>query len=296
MNPQSLHHRLVREQYSPASGVPFYRCVMGGGAPVIHYGIYDTPATSMREATETATRRLLGIAIERRGGAIPREIIDLGSGPGGAAHLLAAETGACVTCVDLCGHHNRENEAIARSLGLGGLIETWTGSFEQLPAEWTGKFGLAWSQEALCHSRDKVAFLREARRMLQPDGVLVFSDILIAENAPAGEAEAFSRVNAVVEWSTAAGLRRNLALAGFEDVVHQDWTPCLTENFRRMRAQITINRDLLLKSGVPEKLLDDFAASLDKRLAWPPGSVLQWGVFSCRVIRPESVSRPARGG
>jgi SAM-dependent methyltransferase len=296
MNPQSQHHRLVREQYSPASGVPFYRCVMGGGAPVIHYGIYDTPATSMREATETATRRLLGIAIYRLGGAPPEEIIDLGSGPGGPAHLLAAETGARVTCVDLCEHHNLENEAIARSLGLDGLIKTWTGSFEKLPDEWTGKFGLAWSQEALCHSREKVAFLREARRMLHPDGVLVFSDILIAENARAGEAEAFCKVNAVVEWSTSAGLRRDLALAGFEDVVHEDWTPCLTENFRRMRGQITMNRDLLLESGVPEKLLDDFAASLDKRLAWTPGSVLQWGVFSCRVTRSESVPPPARGG
>jgi len=283
MNPHSHHHRLVREQYSPAAGVPFYRCVMGEGAPVIHYGIYDTPATSMREATEAATRRLLCIALERLGGAAPVEIIDLGSGPGGPAHLLAAETGATVTCVDLCDHHNHENEAIARSLGLADFIKTWTGSFERLPDEWTGKFSLAWSQEALCHSRDKAAFLREARRVLRPDGLLVFSDILIAENAPAEEAEAFSKVNAVVEWSTAAGLRRDLALAGFGNVAHEDWTPYLTENFRRMRRQITLNRDFLLGSGVPEKLLDGFAASLDKRLAWLPGSVLQWGVFCCRL-------------
>jgi len=50
-----------------------------------------------------------------------------------------------------------------------------------------------------------------------------------------------------------------------------------------MRRQITLNRDFLLGSGVPEKLLDGFAASLDKRLAWLPGSVLQWGVFCCRL-------------
>jgi len=283
MTPHPDHHQLVREQYSPAAGTPFYRRVMGDGTPVIHYGIYDKPATSMRQATETATRRMLALALQGLGGIPPREVIDLGAGPGGSAHLLARETGARITCVDLCAHHNRENTIIARSLGLTDLIRTRTGSFERLPSGWGGRFDLAWSQEALCHSRDKPAALREARRVLRPGGVLVFTDILLAECAPAGSAMVFSEVNAVAEWTTAAGYRQELARAGFDHITHHDWTPHLNGNFQMMRRQITQHRDSLLAAGVSPDLLDRFAASLDQRISWSPGEVLEWGVFSCRA-------------
>jgi ubiquinone/menaquinone biosynthesis C-methylase UbiE len=279
------HHHLVRAQYSPGSGTPFYRCVMGGGSPVIHYGIYDTPETSMREATEAATRRLLRMAIDHLD-IPPAAILDLGSGPGGSAHLLAIETGATVTCVDLCEHHNLENETIARSLGLGDRIRTLTASFEELPGEWTGCFDLVWSQEALCHSRDKPAVLREARRVLRPGGVLVFSDILLAANAPPDEVRTFGDVNAVAKWTTASEHLRDLADAGFGGLIHEDWTPHLVENFRRMRSQIAGNRTLLLDSGVAADLLDRFEISLGKRLAWQPGSVLEWAAFCGRVGGP----------
>lgn len=275
----SDHHRGILAQYSAESGTAFYRTVMGDGAPVIHYGIYEESSTSMRQATENATRRLLEIALRKSGSIPPEEIIDLGSGPGGSAHFLARETDANVTCADLCPHHNRENETLAASLGLADRIRTWTGSFEEMPEEWGGKFDLAWSQEALCHAADKPAALREIRRVLRPGGVLVFSDILLSETAPAHEAEVFSKVNALTQWSSAADHLRDLANAGFTEAEHIDWTPHLNENFRRMRSQIEANRDRLLAEGVPVALIERFAISLDQRLAWREGSVLEWGAF-----------------
>jgi sarcosine/dimethylglycine N-methyltransferase len=257
---------------------------MGDGAPVIHYGIYEDPGTSMRQATENATRRLLEMALRKTGSSFPNEIIDLGSGPGGSAHFLARETAATVTCADLCPHHNRENETIAATLGLADRIRTWTGSFEKLPSEWIGKFDLAWSQEALCHASDKAATLRETIRVLCPGGVLVFSDIVISENAPAAEAGVFGEVNAVTRLGTAQDHLRDLAEAGFMETEHIDWTPHLNENFRRMRAQIEFYRERLLTEGVPAALLEKFAASLDQRIAWPDGTVLEWGAFVCRKM------------
>ena len=273
------HHRGILTQYSAEVGTAFYRTVMGDGAPVIHYGIYEEPSTSMQQATENATRRLLEIALRKSGTFPPKEIIDLGSGPGGSAHFLAQQTAATVTCADLCAHHHRENETLAAVLGLADRIRTWTGSFEKMPDEWGGQFDLAWSQEALCHAADKAAALREIRRVLRPGGVLVFSDILLSETAPAREAEAFTKVNALSSWSTARDHLRDLAEAGFTETEHIDWTPHLGENFRRMRSQIDAYRDQLLSQGVPSALLESFATSLDQRLAWREGSVLEWGAF-----------------
>lgn len=273
------HHRGILTQYSAVVGTVFYRTVMGDGAPVIHYGIYEDSSTSMRQATENATRRLLEIALRKSGTFPPKQIIDLGSGPGGSAHFLAQQTAATVTCVDLCAHHHRENETVATELGIHDQIRTWTGSFEKLPEDWSGKFDLAWSQEALCHATDKPAALREIRRVLRPGGVLVFSDILLSETAPTHEAKVFSNVNTITRLSTAQDHLRDLTAAGFTKTEHINRTPHLHENFRRMRSQIESNHDQLLAQGVPAALLESFATSLGQRLAWREGSVLEWGAF-----------------
>lgn len=282
MNSFSPHHEAIREQYSDTAGAAFYRSVMGDGAPVIHYGIYAAPSTTMREATETATRQLLGIALDRFAGLGIDTIIDLGAGPGGSAHLLARELGAKVTCVDLCEHHNRENAAMADVLGLAELIHTWMGSYESLPTAWNQCFDLAWSQEALCHAQDKCAAFSEARRVLRDGGIFAFSDILLSASAPANEAEAFRQVNAVTQWSTAAEHMRDLTEAGFAEIIHIDWTAHLHENFCRMTLQIQQFRERLICEGVASQFLDRFTDSLQRRLEWKPGSVLEWGAFVCR--------------
>lgn len=284
MSSYNDHHSLVRSQYDLESGTPFYRQVMGDGSPVIHYGIYDSPETSMRQATENASKRLLDIALRCLSFEKPDRIIDLGSGPGGTAHFLARETQASVTCVDLCEHHHQENMAIAASLGLAEQVRTWTGSFESLPRDWSGKFDLAWSQEAFCHAADKLAAFHEAQRVLRSGGVLVFSDILLAENAPDEASEVYSRVNAVARWTTVNQHIEDLTKAGFREITFHDWTPYLVENFRRMLQQIESSREALLKAGVPNEMLDRFAESLEERLRWSPGTVLRWGAFSCIAV------------
>lgn len=281
MNDIETHHARIREQYSERSGSLFYREVMGDGTPVIHYGIYESATTTMRAATTSATMRLLALASRAAGNTPWREIIDLGSGPGGSAHCLASHTNAQVTCVDLCEHHHRENQETAARLGIGDRIQTWHGSFERLPDDWTGRFDLAWSQEAFCHAADPAVAFQEAFRVLRPGGVLAFSDILLAEDASAEQAAAFRSVNAVMRFGTARGIFERLAVAGFHEPVHEDWSAHLPENFRRMLSKIEEFRTTLEAGGVATEHLDSFASSLVKRLSWPAGSVLCWNAFAC---------------
>lgn len=281
----------VLDQYSPDCGTPFYRCVMGDGTPSIHYGIYATPGQPMREAVDAATLRLLGIALAMSGGVMPHEVLDLGAGAGGPAHLVADRTGARVCCVDLCPHHAAENLALAGERGLEGRIETWTGSFDALPVAWSGRFDLVWSQEAICHARDKAAVFREARRALKPGGVFAFSDILLAEDAPPAEAAVFSDVNAVLCLATRAAHLRDLRQAGFADVEDDDWSAWLPENFRRMLDQLECHRGDLLACGVDPARIERFASSLRRRIAWPAGSVMRWGAFACRAPRESGMGQ-----
>lgn len=275
----SDQHSRVRDQYSPASGAVFYKCVMGDGGTDIHYGIYESESTSMREATKASTLRLLGMVNKILPWERIRRVVDLGSGSGGAAHVLASIYGVHVTCVDICEHHNRWNRRRAAELGLKDRIRTRKCSFEELPASWSARFDVVWSQEAICHAVDKSAVFSQASRVLRAGGVFVFSDIMLAENAPLDEAQAFTDVNAVLKLSTPTGCVQLLRNAGFQDVLYEDWTPFLAENFARMLKQIQMHYLQLTRDGVSAELLDRFSTALAKRLSWPSGSVMRWGAF-----------------
>ena len=280
MSDETRHHARIREQYSPESGAVFYRRVMGDGMPVIHYGLYPSTETPMGVATLLATERLMEIATHASTGGPWRRILDLGAGPGGSAHLLATRTEADVTCVDLCEHHQIENQETAVRLGLDGRIHTWCGSFECLPDEWSGRFDLVWSQEAICHASDPESVFKGAFRVLRPGGVMVFSDILLGDEADESQAAAFRKVNAVTTCRTVSEVSGWLTHLGFVALHFEDWSSHLPENFRKMRRQIDLFRKEMCAAGVAGDFLDRFSTSLDQRLAWRPGAVLRWGAFT----------------
>ena len=149
------------------------------------------------------------------------------------------------------------------------------------PLDWSGGFDLVWSQDALCHAADRAAVFAEARRVLRPGGAFVFSDILLAEDAPMEHALAFTAVNAVQNLGTRQAYLRELRDAGFTDLRREDWTSHLPMNFLRMRRQIERLRPDMLEEGVGAETIDRFAEALEQRLRWPAGSVLNWNAYLC---------------
>lgn len=271
----------VLTQYSESSGARFYRWVMGDGGCDIHYGIYSDSA-SMQEATRASTMRLLWIAQQALAGQSLKQVIDIGAGRGGAAQLIAQTTNAEVTCVDLCQHHHQDNHAEASRLGIDNQIHTVTGDFERLPADFTSKFDLAWSQEAICHAENKTNVFQEVYRVLRPGSVLAFSDILLSESATPESSAAFTNVNAVTRLSTPKQYCQALENAGFEAIEFEDWTEHLADNFSNMLTMIERHRERLINENVPADHIDNFATALRQRLSWQEGEVMRWGAFCCK--------------
>jgi SAM-dependent methyltransferase len=278
----STQMQRILEQYASPAGSRFYRHVMGDGSDHIHYGLYDNPQTQMIDALTATCHRLLEMALAHIDKNSMQEILDLGAGAGGPAKCLLSWTKARLTCVDLGEPPLQALKHWADAAKLTNRLRTLKGSFQELPPNWSKSFDLIWSQDALCHASDRVAVFSEAKRVLRANGVFVFSDILLSENAPANESQAFSSVNAVQNIGTPQEYARDLQKAGFAEIICEDWSSHLQMNFLRMLQQIENKHTQMLQEGISLELIDRFASSLRKRLLWESGAVLQWRAYLCR--------------
>jgi cyclopropane fatty-acyl-phospholipid synthase-like methyltransferase len=78
--------------------------------------------------------------------------LDLGSGKGGASRWLAKTYGCKITAFNLGERQNAFNLERAKADGIGHLVETHLGSFnEPLPADWTDKYDMV-CMLRLCNS------------------------------------------------------------------------------------------------------------------------------------------------
>lgn len=79
--------------------------------------------------------------------------LDLGSGKGGASRWLAKEYGCKITAFNLGERQNAFNLERAKAAGIGHLVETHLGSFnEPLPGDWTDKYDMVRSTHSSAHT------------------------------------------------------------------------------------------------------------------------------------------------
>lgn len=136
--------------------------------------------------SDTSTARLLDLA-----GPLPAcpRALDIGSGPGCSAVLLAREAGAVVTAVDIHAPFHEELRDAARAAGVADLINTSTASMAALPFE-DASFDLLWA-EGSAYVMGFDAALRQWRRLLVPGGTLVLTECEWTTDTPAPVARDF---------------------------------------------------------------------------------------------------------
>jgi SAM-dependent methyltransferase len=159
-------------------------------------------------------------------------VLDVGSGIGGPARLLAAEFGCHVAGIDLSAEFSETAARLTELVGLSDRVEFRPASALDLPFE-DAAFDAVWTQHVSMNIAQKDRMYAEITRVLKPRGGVAIYDVAAGPNGP---------IHFPVPWATGAGtsfllapaeMRQKLEVAGLEVVHWQDGTAEATEWFRR---------------------------------------------------------------
>ncbi len=108
-------------------------------------------------------------------------ILDVGSGLGGTARLLASEYGCHVTALDLTEAFCRASAKLTELTHLSNLIDTVQGDAvdSTLPA---ASFDLIWCQHTQMNIANKPGLLEEFKRLVKPSGMLALHEVFTGPN------------------------------------------------------------------------------------------------------------------
>ena len=135
-----------------------------------------------------ATRELIAFASVKPG----LRVLDVGSGLGGPARVLASDKNCHVTGVDITKEFCEVATLLSKLTALAHVTEFRHGDATALPFE-DGQFDLALTMQIQMNIEDKRRFYDEIFRVLKPGGRFVFQDIM---SGPGGE------IHLPVPWAT----------------------------------------------------------------------------------------------
>jgi sarcosine/dimethylglycine N-methyltransferase len=263
---------LARDYYDSTEADDFYRTIWGGED--IHIGLYSDGID-----IAAASRRTVERMAAQAGPLNDKHVLDLGSGYGGAARVLAKEHGARVTCLNLSAVENERNRALTRDAGLDNKIMVVDGSFDSIPFE-GGTFDVVWSQDAILHAPDRCAVLDEMARVLKPGGSFIFTDPMQADTLRDTEAlrPIYDRIH-LPDLASFGFYRQELAERGFQEVSIEELTRHMRTHYARIGEELDARRDELDAS---EAFVNRMLKGLGHWVSGAEGGLLAWGIMHFR--------------
>ena len=263
---------IARDYYDSDEADGFYSAVWGGED--IHIGLYGT-TDDIRQASRLTVEHMAG----KLGDLCGRRVVDLGSGYGGAARVLAGERGAHVTCLNLSAVENERNRKLTRAAGLPGKVEVVDGSYDAMPFA-DASFDVAWSQDAILHAPDRGAVLDEVARVLKPGGLFIFHDPMQADGLRdrAALQPIYDRIH-LPDLASIGFYREGLTARGFAEVDTEVLTAQLGTHYRRVREDLLARKAEL---GLPDDFVARMSAGLGHWVAGAANGNLCWAIMLYR--------------
>jgi ubiquinone/menaquinone biosynthesis C-methylase UbiE len=163
-------------------------------------------------------------------------ILDAGCGVGGSSIWLAKEKKCFVTGISL--NENQINKAIALAKEFGVPEKV---SFEKKDYANTfypaNSFDVVWAIESVCYAADKSDFLKEANRVLKPDGRLIIADFFKKKGLNYEEADRVKKWAAcwaINDFATKEGFDHELRENWFSNIVWQDATDAILPSAKKL--------------------------------------------------------------
>merc|ERR1711988_142201 len=273
----------VLEQYDQEHTRVFYKYVMGGGGHDIHFGVFKDPSWGVKESGEATTNIMLDLLDWAETMTGDKHILDLGSGHGGGSHVMAQRFKCKVTGINIGPEQNKVNMDRCKELGVEEQVSAVVGNInEALPFD-DNTFDACFSCEVLCHAGDKEYTLKEVKRVLKPGGVMVFSDLMGADDADEEALRSFTDRNATTIMGRPSQYLAAIKGSGLKYVCWWDNSSHLEKYFREMLAQIAKHREDMKNEGITDQYLDNWVQSLSDRAEIQASKgVFSHGFFVCR--------------
>lgn len=175
------------------------------------------------------TRKLAGaVLIERNS-----RVLDIASGTGESARVIAQHFGCHVTGVDYSAQNCARANEIAAGTGLSEKTRFVNGDAEALPFD-DDSFDVIICECSLCIFPDRPKALAEMRRVLRPGGRLGISDVVVNADIPPSLQDLFGRVLCIGGALSIDGYRDAFSAAGFQSVRSRDASNAIEDMIQRI--------------------------------------------------------------
>lgn len=207
-------------------------------------------------------------------------VLDVASGRGESAILLARHFGCCIVGADFGSANVKEASLRAAAAGVSDLVSFVEGDAERLDfAE--ASFDAVICECAFCTFPDKAAAASEFARVVRPGGVLGLSDLTRSGPLPAELEGLLSWIACIADARPVDEYVRHLAAAGFGVTGVEPNDSALAEMARDIQGKL-LGLELMVKL----KKLDLPGADFDqaRALALAAGKAIQRGLLGYTLI------------
>lgn len=262
----------AREYYNSDSADRFYASIWGGED--IHIGLYERDGEPILAASHRTVKKLTSLLDVTK----DSQVLDIGAGYGGTARYLAKTVGCHVTCLNLSEVQNDRNRKLNQEQGLQDLIEVIDGNFEAIPLAANSQ-DIVLSQDAILHSGDRQKVVQEVDRVLKSGGQFVFTDIMQADDCPAGVLQPVLDRIYLSSLGSPGFYRQTAAELGMQEIQFLDLSQQLVNHYSSILAAVDDNYEQAVSTSGKD-YIDRMKVGLNHWIEAGKAGHICWG-FLC---------------